>query len=244
MIVKICGVTTEDDALLAIAMGADLLGFNFVATSKRQIAINRAADIIKRLPPEIITIGVFKDEMPMRVLDITTRVGLGGVQLHGLESEEDTRWLRERLPVVIKAFPGGDPRVRRAASFAADAILLDAPRGGSGQLFDWGLADQLPQGQRLLLAGGLDPDNVAAAIYQTQPWGVDVASGVEKAPGIKDPVKLRAFIANAKAADPDPDPTLGAGIFARRPPPRRTGRRGDAGGTKEDSGIFDWEELT
>ncbi|MBO0731780.1 MAG: phosphoribosylanthranilate isomerase [Acidimicrobiaceae bacterium] len=209
MFVKICGTTTEDDALLAVAMGADAVGFIF-APSPRQIAPQVAADIAKRLPPEIVTIGVFRNEAPARVVEIIQAAGLRGAQLHGRESAEDARWVRARLPMVIKAFPAGDGRVASAASFGVDAVLLDAPDPGSGRVFDWALAAELPESQRLLLAGGLNPGNVAAAIAATRPWGVDAVTGVERRPGEKDPVKVREFVAAAKAAlpaeAPAPDP--------------------------------------
>jgi phosphoribosylanthranilate isomerase len=208
MFVKICGTTTEDDALLAVAMGADAVGFIF-APSPRQIAPQVAADIAKRLPPEIVTVGVFRDEAPERVLSIANQAGLRGVQLHGREPVATARWLASRVPMVIQALPAGDARVRTAAEFGAHVILLDAPHPGSGQVFDWALAGELPTGQRLMVAGGLTPDNVAAAIARTRPWGVDAVSGVESEPGRKDPIKVREFIAAARdagaAVTPDED---------------------------------------
>lgn len=201
MLIKIEGMTNEDDALLAVALGADAVGFVF-APSRRQVAPQVAADIAKRLPSEILTVGVFRDEAPQRVVDIVNEHGLQAVQLHGHETAEATRWIRERVPLVIKAFPAGDPHVQRAAEYGADAVLLDAPHPGSGQVFDWAFAGEVPDGQRLIIAGGLNAGNVAAAIERTQPWGVDVASGVEREPGQKDPVKLREFIVAARAATP------------------------------------------
>jgi phosphoribosylanthranilate isomerase len=198
--VKICGTTSEEDALLAVAMGADALGFIF-APSPRQIAPAKARDIVRRLPPEILTIGVFRNETPQRVVDIVNGSGLRGAQLHGRESADDTKWVRRRVPMVIRAFTAGDPAIRDAKEYGADVIMLDAPSPGSGQVFDWRLAEGVPDGVRFLLAGGLNEDNVAEAIRQVRPWGVDVATGVEDAPGRKDPRKLRAFIAAARAAE-------------------------------------------
>ncbi len=199
MWVKIEGITTEDDALLAIAMGADALGFVF-APSKRQVTVSLASDIVKRLPNDVLTIGVFRDETPQRVVETVHRAGLNGAQLHGHESREDTWWVGERIPFVIKAFVAGDRGVADADGYRTSAILLDAPSPGSGKVFDWRLADGVSDKSRLIIAGGLDPDNVAAAIEATRPWGVDVATGVESSPGRKDPRKLRAFIANARTA--------------------------------------------
>jgi phosphoribosylanthranilate isomerase len=199
MFVKICGTTNEDDALLAVAMGADALGFIF-APSPRQIHPGTAADIVKRLPPEILTVGVFRDEHPERVIEIVGKAGLKAAQLHGQESAEQARWIRQRVPLTIKAFPAGSHAVARALEFGADVVMLDAANPGSGQVFDWRLVDGVPPGARLLLAGGLTPENVTDAIAQAQPWGVDVVTGVESKPGRKDPTKLRTFVAAAKAA--------------------------------------------
>ena len=199
MFVKVCGTTNESDALLAVALGADAVGFIF-APSTRQIAPVVAADIVRRLPPEVLTVGVFRDESPSRVCDIVRRVGLGAAQLHGHETMGDTRYVREHVPVVIKAFAAGDPALSRSAEYGADLVILDSPRPGSGEVFDWALVDGVPDGTRLVLAGGLDPSNVARAVETARPVGVDVASGVEAAPGQKDPAKMRAFIEAARAA--------------------------------------------
>ncbi|MEM9518495.1 MAG: phosphoribosylanthranilate isomerase [Actinomycetota bacterium] len=201
MFVKICGLTSEEDALLAVGMGADALGFNFVPGSKRQIAPQRARDIVRRLPPETMTVGIFRDELPDRVVDITHKAGLRAAQLHGRETAEHTRAVRAQVPIVVKAFSAGDPALGSVGAFGADLVLIDGAEPGSGEVFDWSLAEGAPlAGHRVLLAGGLHPGNVADAIRRVRPWGVDVASGVERAPGKKDPVKLREFVANARAA--------------------------------------------
>lgn len=199
MFVKICGTTSEEDALLAVAMGADAVGFIF-APSSRQIAPALAGDIAKRLPAEVLTVGVFRDQSPQRVVEIMEATGLRAAQLHGRETPEQTTWIRRRVRTVIKGFAAGDRTVADAAAYGADILLLDAATPGSGQVFDWRLAEGVPTGQRLLLAGGLHADNVAEAIAQVNPWGVDAATGVESAPGKKDPRRLRAFIAAARAA--------------------------------------------
>jgi phosphoribosylanthranilate isomerase len=199
--VKICGVTTEEDALLAVALGADAVGFVF-APSPRQVRPGRVADIVKRLPSDVLTVGVFRDEAPARVVSIVQEAGLKVAQLHGHETPTDTRYVRAHVPLVFKAFVAGDRSLDRFDDFGADVALIDSPAPGSGQMFDWALAEGAPSNRRVLLAGGLDPDNVADAITRVRPWGVDVASGVERAPGHKDPVKLRAFILAAKRAAP------------------------------------------
>ena len=205
---KVCGTTNEEDALLAVAMGADAVGFIF-APSPRQVAPTVAADIVKRLPPEILTIGVFRNEAAPRVVEIVNTTGLRGAQLHGRETAEEARWVRERVPFLIQAFAAGDPALADAAAYGADAIMIDAPSPGSGQVFDWRLAEGAPDSERLILAGGLNAANVADAIARVHPWGVDVATGVERRPGRKEAEKLRAFIAAAKAGvidSPPPDP--------------------------------------
>jgi len=196
--VKICGTTSEEDALLAVAMGADAVGFVF-APSPRQISPTRAGDIVKRLPPEVVTVGVFRDEAPARVVEIVNTLGLRGAQLHGHESAETARWVKERVPFVIQAFPAGDKAVVGARAHGVDAVMIDAPTPGSGEVFDWCLADGVPDGMRLVLAGGLTPDNVGEAIARVHPWGVDVVTGVESSPGHKDALRLRAFVVAAKA---------------------------------------------
>jgi phosphoribosylanthranilate isomerase len=201
MFVKICGITNEDDALFAVAMGADAVGFVF-APSPRQIAAQQVYDITRRLPPEILTVGVFRDELPSRVIDTVNRAGLKAAQLHGHESPAMVAEVAEQIRWVIKAVVAGSPDARRTKEFGTDLILVDAPSPGSGQLFDWGLIGEVAEGPRLILAGGLDPDNVATAVAKVQPWGVDVSTGVEKAPGRKDPIKVKAFIERARASAP------------------------------------------
>ena len=202
MFVKICGITNEDDALLAVAMGADAVGFIF-APSPRQIAPQRVFDITRRLPPEILTVGVFRDDLPQRVIEIADRAGVKAVQLHGRETPDQCAEVARRFRWLIKAFPAGAPELPRADQFATDMILLDAPDPGSGKVFDWNLAGEAPSQLKLILAGGLTPDNVAAAIHEVEPWGVDVASGVEREPGRKDPIAVMRFIENAKTAAPE-----------------------------------------
>jgi len=198
--VKICGITSEEDALLAVAMGADAVGFVF-APSSRQIAPQKAADIVKRLPAEIVTVGVFRDETRQRVVDVVHQSGLRVAQLHGHEPPSTARWIRARIPLVFKAFTAGDPQLDHADDYGADAILIDGVVPGSGQVFDWSLAEGAPADRRVVLAGGLTPDNVADAVRRVRPWGVDVSTGVESAPGHKEARKLRAFVQAARTAE-------------------------------------------
>jgi phosphoribosylanthranilate isomerase len=210
MWVKICGTTSEEDALLAVAMGADAVGFIF-APSPRQIAPQVASDIVNRLPPEIDTVGVFRDEAPERVVAICHRSGLRVAQLHGNETPAHAQWVAERMPMTIKAFPAGSSAVARARDYGTFATLLDAPNPGSGEVFDWAFAGEMPTGLRLIVAGGLHSGNVAGAINRTHPWGVDVSTGVESSPGHKDPVKLLAFVTAVRAAAPDGPDELAEG---------------------------------
>jgi phosphoribosylanthranilate isomerase len=203
MFVKICGITNEDDALLSVAMGADAVGFNFVSGSVRQIAPQVAYDIGRRLPPEILTVGVFRNEHPSRVIKLAHTAGVKAVQLHGRETVEQCQEIARNIRWVIKAFGADDENLPRADQYGTDLILLDAPDPGSGKVFDWSVAGEAPSSVRLILAGGLTPDNVAAAIEEVMPWGVDVATGVEKEPGLKDPMAVKRFIENAKAAEPE-----------------------------------------
>jgi len=221
--VKICGITSEEDGLLAVALGADALGFVF-APSSRQIAVDKARDITRRLPPEVLTVGVFRDELPERVTDIVHRAGLRAAQLHGNETPEQTRLVRTRVPLVIKAFAAGHPGLGNLEAYGADAILVDSSTPGGGKVFDWRLAEDAPRsGHRVVLAGGLNPSNVAEAIRRVRPWGVDVSTGVEISAGVKDAVKMREFIEAAKAVPPDQSDITAA-------PPYST------------DGPYDWEE--
>ncbi|MCZ7525729.1 MAG: phosphoribosylanthranilate isomerase [Acidimicrobiia bacterium] len=198
MFVKVCGITNEEDALLAVALGADALGFVFAPGSRRQVTADTARDIVRRLPHGVVTVGVFRDERPERVVEIVHRVGLTGAQLHGREPISEVRWVRQRVQFVIQAFQAGDPALAAAANGPADIVLVDSAQPGSGKVFDWSLAEGVPGGVRLLLAGGLNPDNVQEAVRRVRPWGVDVSTGVESAPGRKDPRKLRRFLEATK----------------------------------------------
>jgi phosphoribosylanthranilate isomerase len=211
--VKICGLTSEADALLAVGMGAAAVGFVF-APSPRQMTPSAVADITKRLPNQI---------------------GLHAVQLHGLESAEDSRWIRDRTSCVIKAFPAGHPSIERFDDYGADLLLVDGASPGSGEVFDWRLAEGVIDPGRLIMSGGLHSDNVGAAIAHLRPWGVDVCSGVEASPGVKDPVKLRLFIAAVRAAEKSVVNSAGtAGDDVTYTAVQR-----GAGGEAED--LFDWQ---
>ena len=204
--VKICGVTNWADARLAIDLGADALGFNFHAPSPRSVSPQRAWEIIRRLPPLVMPVGVFVDWPAQVVAALARALHLGAVQLHGGEKAEQVRELSGQF-AVIKAFavrPGF--RVATLAAYtAASAFLLDGFReglhGGTGKTADWRVARQANRYGRVILAGGIRPDNVARAIAEAQPFAVDVASGVEARPGKKDPAAMRALLRAVEAAN-------------------------------------------
>jgi phosphoribosylanthranilate isomerase len=199
VLVKICGITSEADALLAVGLGADAIGFVF-APSPRQVAPQAVRRIIERVPPEILTVGVFRNEAPRRVVDIVNGIGLRAAQLHGDETAEDTRWVAERIAFTIKAFPAGHRNIARLDDYGVETVLVDAESPGSGEVFDWRLAEGVADPARLIVSGGLNAGNVADAIAHLHPFGVDVSSGVESEPGRKDPRKVRAFVVAARTA--------------------------------------------
>ncbi|MDE3085480.1 MAG: phosphoribosylanthranilate isomerase [Acidobacteriota bacterium] len=221
MLIKICGITSEADALLAVGLGADAVGFVF-APSTRQVAPRAVQQIVDRLPREILTVGVFRDEAPARVVEIVNGIGLRAAQLHGHETAEQTRWVAERVPLTIRAFPAGHPDVARIDDYGATMVMVDAASPGSGEVFDWRLAEGVADPTRLIVSGGLRAENVADAIAHLRPYGVDVSSGVEAEPGRKDPARLRAFVVAARRA------ALEQGL--------------DAGARPEEGAPFDWQE--
>ena len=195
MYVHVCAVTTEHDALMCIAIGADAVGSVF-APSPRQVHPEVVRDIVKRLPHDVVTVGVFRNERPEHVVEVVNRCGLRGAQLHGAETAAEVEYVRERVPFVIRALPAGDARLTEPGT--ADVILIDSAQPGSGTVFDWSLAEGAPDGVRIMLAGGLNADNVEQAIRTVRPWGVDSASGVESGPGRKDATAVRRFVEVAK----------------------------------------------
>ncbi len=197
MMVKICGITNREDALAAIAGGAAALGFNFYPKSPRYVAPEEAADLVAGLPPGVWKVGVFVNEPRERVAEVARRVGLDVAQLHGDETPADyPPELR-----VWKAFrvtgEGGEPW----SGCPAEAILLDGAAGslygGAGHAFDWRLARG--GARKIILAGGLDAQNVRQAIEAARPWGMDACSRIESAPGRKDHAKMAAFLQAALA---------------------------------------------
>jgi phosphoribosylanthranilate isomerase len=198
--VKICGITRLEDALEAVRLGADALGFNFWPGSKRFIAPADARRIIAALPPLVTTVGVFVDPSHDEAEAAAAVSGIRVLQLHGDESPEACRAFQR--PVVKGLRVAGPEALEQLARYAGLAgILLDAASpgyGGSGTTFDWSIAREAARRVPLLLAGGLTPDNVGEAIRAVHPYAVDVASGVESSPGVKDPDRMARFIRAAK----------------------------------------------
>jgi phosphoribosylanthranilate isomerase len=201
--VKICGVTNLADAQAAVAAGADALGFNFYEKSPRYVSLKTGAEISKQLPPFVMRVGVFVDAEANFVLRAIGEVGLTMLQFHG---DEPPEFCTQFGLMSMKAFRIRDKKsLEEIPKYLTDAFLLDAHSksglGGTGEKFNWDLAIEAQKfGKPIFLAGGLTPENVAEAVRKVRPFGVDVSSGVESAPGKKDHAKVKAFIAAAKAA--------------------------------------------
>ena len=196
--IKICGITNLDDGLEAIAAGVDALGFVFVPNTPRYITPSQAKLVIKQLPPFITNVGLFVDSEIDEIEDIVNHCKLDAVQLHGNESPEMCSQISLQTKVIKSFHVKKELQVLRneIENYRVDAYLLDTfikgKAGGTGQTFDWRIAEGLSQ--RIILAGGLTPDNIGTAIAQLQPYGVDVSSGVEKSPGKKDTNKIYSFV--------------------------------------------------
>ena len=193
--VKICGITRGEDAQAAVSAGANALGFVFWSKSPRRVDVDVARRIVSTLPPSILTVGVFVDQPVEEVNEIGSRVDLGAVQLHGAE---DVSYARMMTRPVVKALAVG-AGVPPVLSTWPDAVtvLLDVhdpvKKGGTGKTIDWVAAAGIAEQRRVILAGGLTPENVRDAMTRVRPWGIDVSSGVEREPGIKDHGRLKAL---------------------------------------------------
>ena len=199
--VKICGMTQLKDAAFAVEQGADAVGFIFYNKSPRSVTMKAARDIILKLPPLVDTVGVFVNESFDRINKIANYCGLDLVQLHGEESPVFCRKIQRR---VIKAFRVKDLQsIKQLEKYSVSGYLLDTfsdnLHGGTGKIFDWNLALPAKKMGPVILAGGLTARNILQAIRQARPYGVDVCSGVEKLPGVKDPEKVRAFLKNIRS---------------------------------------------
>ena len=201
--IKICGITNLEDALFAADAGADALGFNFYQKSPRYIDPLEAQKIIESLPPLIAVVGVFVNEPePNRVAEMASQLKLTAIQLHGDESPDYCAQLSDwRVTKALRV--SSTFRPEHAGRYNVSAVLLDAYKageyGGTGEIFEWDIAIQAKKFAKIILAGGLNPLNVADAVRAVQPFAVDVASGVESSPGKKDRNKVREFVIKAKS---------------------------------------------
>lgn len=198
MFVKICGITRPQDAKAAVDAGADAIGLNFVPTSPRCIDGETARSILTAAGDGVMTVGVFRDHPAAEVIATVEAFGLDAAQLHGEEPPELTGAVAERVQTVIKVFTPATSAAERIDDHPADIVMVDAATPGGGVPFDWDSIGDLAQRHDLLLAGGLDPDNVAEAIRRVGPWGVDVASGVDGVRPHKDADKIARFVAAAR----------------------------------------------
>ena len=201
--VKICGITNIDDARAAIDFGADALGFVFFKGSPRCVTVEQAASIVCKLPSFVTTVGVFVDETPEIIRSSIADAGIDVIQLHGEERPEECRFSRRSIKAIrVKSIDSLEPL--KSFQDLVSAFLLDAydpyTLGGTGQKFNWDIAVEAKQFGRIILAGGLSPENVQHAVQHVRPYGVDVSSGVEQGKGKKDHQKMKLFIERAKAA--------------------------------------------
>jgi phosphoribosylanthranilate isomerase len=204
--IKICGITNSEDAVLASDLGADALGFVF-ANSPRRITPQLARRIVLSLPPFLVKVGVFVNEGIDEVRKIYHDCGLNFVQLHG---EEDENYINSLSLPTIKAFRVADHRILdEIGRFDSNCFLLDAydqvRPGGTGRSFDWEIAKRAAKIGKLILSGGLDSLNVRGALEKVRPYGVDVSSGVERKPGVKDPAEMQRFIKEVREWDSQTD---------------------------------------
>ncbi len=206
--VKVCGMTRAEDAVLASELGATSVGFVFWEGSPRCVAAGTARAVVEALPPEVTPVGVFVDADTRTVADTVKEVGLRAVQMHGTESAEFCVELSRRLVVdVLKAVPlRGAESVRHATGLPESlTVLLDAhdpvKKGGTGRQVDWSLAAAVASQRRIYLAGGLSAGNLVDAVVAVRPYGVDVSSGLELTPGVKDAGLMRDFFAAVASAE-------------------------------------------
>ncbi len=197
LFIKISGITSEEDALFSVGLGATAVGFEF-ALGERQIGVSTAHDIVRRLPSGVVSVGVFRNELPQRVVEIANTIGLSAVQIDGAISGDELSYITERVNTVLRMVPDGADKL--VLWSGVDYLILPDTDDHRA------LADALEQlsdsGPRvpLIASGGLSPTNVIDVVQNFPVFGVDVRAGVESAPGVKDPVRLGEFIANARWA--------------------------------------------
>ncbi|RKR86158.1 phosphoribosylanthranilate isomerase [Micromonospora pisi] len=193
MFVKVCGLRTAPDVAASVDAGADAIGF-VLTPSPRQVTPAEARELAEAVPTDVLTVGVFRGEPVDVVRAAVAASGVRAIQLHGDEPATHYTALRELgLPLIRGTSPGGAAGLRPGA-LGEDLLIVDSPQPGSGAAWDWDTLDRAALAGRWLLAGGLRPDNVGAAIDALRPWGVDVSSGVEVRRGVKDPALIRVFL--------------------------------------------------
>lgn len=203
MLIKICGITRPEDAAMAASLGATAIGIVFWAGSPRAVTVGQAAAIAAAVPAGVLTVGVFVNAAREAMADAVRQAGLGAVQLHGDEAPD----FAESLPWhVIKAVPvPADGPLPDLTPWAGVRVLIDAHdpvrRGGTGRMVDWSRAAALAAARPVILAGGLSPETAAQAVARVRPAGIDVSSGVERAPGVKDEARLRALFAAVREGE-------------------------------------------
>jgi phosphoribosylanthranilate isomerase len=206
-LIKICGITSLDDATAAIAAGADALGFNFYKPSPRYIAPQAAREIIKQLPESVLTVGVFVNEDSETVKQVANEAGTRALQLHGDESPDYCQELAGDNYVIKTLTVSDEFDIQLVQTYDVEAIMLDTKdnrlRGGTGRVFDWSVAQQVRRLiPKLYLAGGLAPENVAEAIETVRPYAVDACSALEDGPGRKSHERMRAFVDAVRSVKP------------------------------------------
>ncbi|MEV4805989.1 phosphoribosylanthranilate isomerase [Nonomuraea sp. NPDC049421] len=197
MYVKICGLSEPEHVATAVEAGADAIGF-VMTRSPRRITPERAAELAAAVPPHVLTVGVFRGEDPQAVREAALTSGVRAVQLHGKHPHGDFTALKDLGVRLVRAVDAQADL--RCGAYDEDLLIVDAPHAGSGQPWDWAAVRGRPSGQ-WMLAGGLAPANVAEAVAAARPWGVDVSSGVETAPGKKDSTLIRSFLKAARSLD-------------------------------------------
>ena len=199
MYVKICGLSEPETLAAALDAGADAVGFVVSPRSSRNVDPRLAADLVASVGGAAETVLVVSHATPAEAVALATEIGVDILQLHGRYTEADVAAVRAEWPRVWRAAALGDGTPAVVGAWGEEVLLLDAPVAGAGERWDTSRLETAPEG-RWLLAGGLSPENVAAAIASAHPWGVDVSSGVESAPGVKDPARIRAFVEAAGPA--------------------------------------------
>ena len=214
--IKVCGNAEPEGVRTAVALGVDLLGFIFTRSARR-VTVEQARALIAEVPESIARVGVFIDEPTEEIAAVAQACGLTAIQLYRPPTPQDRALGLLMLPALrLRAGEDGSARLEPGDHPLLDTFVPDAI-GGTGKTWDWSLADSLAQRYPVIVSGGLNAENVGAAVARLRPWGVDVSSGVERSPGIKDPARLRAFVEAVRAADAGPaDPGRAADARSNR----------------------------